>query len=176
MNLPRRLVLALLASSVLAGCGFKLRTSQALPFASIAVTPEKGKGVASDMARTLGSMLRPVAPGADGLAPEVILDVTEEFREKLAVGVNVSGQVREYELRMRVSFRLRTFKGEELIAPSAIEQRRSISFSESAVLSKEAEEALLYRDMQNDIVQQLMRRLAAVKPVTVTPLPAPAPG
>ena len=37
------------------------------------------------------------------------------------------------------------------------------SFSESAVLAKEAEENLLYRNMQADIVQQLMRRLAAVK-------------
>jgi LPS-assembly lipoprotein len=31
------------------------------------------------------------------------------------------------------------------------------------VLSKEAEENLLYRDMQTDIVQQLMRRLAAIR-------------
>jgi LPS-assembly lipoprotein len=31
------------------------------------------------------------------------------------------------------------------------------------VLAKEAEEGLLYRDMQNDIVQQVMRRLAAVR-------------
>ena len=32
-----------------------------------------------------------------------------------------------------------------------------------ALWAKEAEEALLYRDMQTDIVQQLMRRLAAVR-------------
>jgi LPS-assembly lipoprotein len=30
-------------------------------------------------------------------------------------------------------------------------------------LSKEAEEALLYRDMQTDAVQQLVRRLQVVK-------------
>jgi LPS-assembly lipoprotein len=79
------------------------------------------------------------------------------------VGVNASGQVREFELRMRVNFKLRTAKGVELIAPSVIEQHRSISFNESAVLAKEAEEVLLYRDMQADVVQQLLRRLAAVK-------------
>jgi len=50
-----------------------------------------------------------------------------------------------------------------LIAPTEIVQQRDISFNESAVLAKEAEEALLYRDMQTDIVQQLLRRLAAVK-------------
>jgi LPS-assembly lipoprotein len=31
------------------------------------------------------------------------------------------------------------------------------------VLAKEAEDALLYRDMQTDLVQQIMRRLAALK-------------
>jgi LPS-assembly lipoprotein len=117
-----------------------------------------------------------VAPGAGAEPPEVILDILQESREKLAVGVNVSGQVREYELRMHVDFKLRSSQGAELIAPSSIEQHRSISFSESAVLSKEAEEALLYRDMQSDIVQQLLRRLAAVKPaaVALTPVPVPA--
>jgi len=32
------------------------------------------------------------------------------------------------------------------------------------VLAKESEEALLYRDMQSDLVQQILRRLAAIKP------------
>ena len=173
MSLLRRLALALLAATVLAGCGFKLRTSQVLPFATIAVTPEKTAGVAGDMARYLGDIVRPVAPGAGEEPPEVILDILQDAREKLVVGVNASGQVREYELRMRVTFALRSPKGGELIAPTVIEQHRSISFNESAVLAKEAEEVLLNRDMQNDIVQQLMRRLAAFKPVNVAPLSAP---
>jgi LPS-assembly lipoprotein len=172
MALPRRLALALLATAVLvAGCGFKLRASQALPFASIAVTPEKSKGVAAELVRYLGDVVRPAAPGVGGEMPEVILDILDESREKLVVGVNTSGQVREFELRMRIKFTLRSSKGAELLAPSVIEQHRSISFSESAVLAKEAEEALLYRDMQADIVQQLLRRLAAVKPQDMTPVP-----
>jgi LPS-assembly lipoprotein len=167
MALSRRSALALwlapLAAATLAGCGFQLRSSQALPFATIAVMPENSDGVAGDMARYLGDSVRPAAPGAGGAAPEVILDILQETREKLVVGVNASGQVREFELRMRIHFRLRTPKGAELITSSVIEQHRSISFNESAVLAKEAEEALLYRDMQTDIVQQLLRRLAAVK-------------
>jgi LPS-assembly lipoprotein len=43
-----------------------------------------------------------------------------------------------------------------------------MAFDETQVLAKEAEEALLYRDMQTDLVQQIMRRLAAMKPVTQT--------
>ena len=163
MALLRRSALVLLAAAALAGCGFQLRSAKPLPFATIAVTPEKSGGVAGDMARYLGPVVRPVAPGAGGELPEVILDILQETREKVVVGVNSSGQVREYELRMGITFRLRSSKGEELLPSTPIEQHRSISFNESAVLAKEAEETLLYRDMQSDIVQQLLRRLAAVK-------------
>jgi len=41
--------------------------------------------------------------------------------------------------------------------------QRDISFVESAVLAKEAEEVLLFRDMQTDAVQQIVRRMAAIK-------------
>jgi LPS-assembly lipoprotein len=164
---------ALVAGVALGGCGFKLRASQTMAFNTIAVTPERGAGVAGDMSRYFAATLRPVAPGAGGEAPEVILDIVQELREKIVVGVNASGQVREYQLRLAVTFKLRTPQGRELIAPTEIEQRREISFNESAVLAKEAEEVLLYRDMQNDITQQLLRRLAAIKNLGGGTAPAP---
>jgi LPS-assembly lipoprotein len=95
--------------------------------------------------------------------PDVIVDILGETREKVIVALNASGQVREYQLRIKVRFRMRSSKGRDLIEPTDILQERDISFNESAVLAKEAEEALLYRDMQSDIVQQLLRRIAAVK-------------
>jgi LPS-assembly lipoprotein len=162
----RSVIIALLASLALAGCGFKLRSSQAFAFQTAAVTPENTGGVAGELTRYLGDAIRPVAPGAGGEAPQVIVDILQELREKTVVGVNASGQVREFQLRIKVKFRLRTPQGMELIAPAEITQQRDISFSESAVLAKEAEEALLYRDMQSDIVQQLLRRIAAVKSLT----------
>ena len=93
----------------------------------------------------------------------MVLDLLGEQREKIVVGVNASGQVREFQLRLRVKFRLTTPQGKELIADDEILLQRDISYNESAALAKETEEALLYRDMQSDIVQQLLRRLATVK-------------
>jgi len=95
----------------------------------------------------------------------VVLDVLGDQREKVVVALNTTGQVREFQLRTRVKFKLRTPQGKELIAETELLQQRDISYNESAALSKEAEEALLYRDMQSDIVQQLLRRLAAVKSI-----------
>jgi LPS-assembly lipoprotein len=74
--------------------------------------------------------------------------------------------VREFQLRLRVKFRVRTLQGVELIAPTEVVLQRDISFNETAVLAKESEEILLYRDMQSDLVQQLLRRVAAIKSLT----------
>jgi len=153
-------------AGLLSGCGFKLRGSLRFAFESIAVTPATGSAVAVELCRALDGNVRVLeisaTPGVTAVPPQVILDVLTEQREKTVVGVNAAGQVREFQLRIRVKFRLRTPEGKELIADTELLQQRDISFNESAVLAKEAEEALLYRNMQTDIVQQLMRRLAAV--------------
>jgi len=97
----------------------------------------------------------------------VILDILQELRQRVVMGTNASGQVRELQLRMTVKFRLRNPEGVEWIEPVELYLDRDLSFSETAALSKEVEEAMLYRDMQNDIVQQIVRRLARVKPPVI---------
>ncbi len=160
----RRTVLgAGLAAVGLAGCGFKLRSSQTFAFQTLAVTPEKNGLVAADLIRYFGDAIVPMVSVRGSAPPQVIVDILQEVREKSVVGVNASGQVREFQLKIRLQFRMRLPDGRELIAPTEIAQQRDISFNESAVLAKEAEEVLLFRDMQSDILQQLLRRLAAIK-------------
>jgi LPS-assembly lipoprotein len=161
----RTIGLVVLSLSLLSGCGFKLRGQQKMAFETLAITPDRGGEVATALRRYWGDAVLPLQSNIDTPAaqkPQVVLDILQELREKNVVGVNSSGQVREFQLRLRVRFRLRTPQGLELISPTEIVQQRDISFNESAVLSKEAEEQLLYRDMQNDIVQQVLRRLSAV--------------
>ena len=151
-----------LVGLALAGCGFKLRGNQNFAFSSIAVLPHPGGALAIELRRSLGAAVRVLGPDAPPGQAQVVLELLQEQREKTVVGVNSSGQVREFQLRIRAKFRVRTREGQELLPVTEILQQRDISFNESAVLAKEAEEALLYRDMQTDIVQQLMRRLAAL--------------
>ncbi len=94
---------------------------------------------------------------------DVIFDLLAELPEKLILSRTSTGAVREFQLRLRVRFRLRTREGYELIPDIEIVQEREISFNESAALSKETEEQLLYRDMRSDLVQQILRRLGALR-------------
>ena len=161
--MQRRALLALIppAGLAVAGCGFKLRGSQSYGFERIAVLPNPGGPLLTELRRSLANAVTVLPAEAPLSQAQVVLDLLQEQREKIVVGVNASGQVREFQLRLRVRFKLRTPQGQELIGPSDISQQRDISFNESAVLAKEAEEGLMYRDMQSDIVQQLLRRLAA---------------
>ena len=166
-GLRRRTALAAAVAAVsavaMAGCGFKLRSSQSFAFQTLAVTPEKNGQVAADLIRYFGNAIVPLVATPGVPAAQVVVDILQDVREKNVVGVNASGQVREFQLKIRIQFRMRTPDGRELIAPTEISQQRDISFNESAVLAKEAEEVLLFRDMQADLLQQLLRRLAAVK-------------
>ena len=152
-----------LTVGMLAGCGFHLRNSQEFTFDTIALSPAPGSAIAIDLTRYLGDKVVPAVSKAGSPAPQAILDIVQEQREKMVVAVNASGQVREMQLLIRLKFRVRTPQGEPLIAVTEITQQRDITFNESSALAKEAEEILLYRDMQNDIVQQMLRRLAAIK-------------
>ncbi len=189
---------ACLAAAVVAlsACGFHLRNSQEFAFQTIALSPAPGSAIALDVVRYLGdkvvpeyaktpsplpSASTPPAAAPAIRSPDVVLDIVQEQRDKTVVAVNASGQVREMQLQIRLKFRVRTPQGTPLIGITEIAQQRDITFNESSALAKEAEEVLLYRDMQNDIVQQLLRRLAAIKlpgaatvPATV-PAPALAP-
>lgn len=154
------------AAVLLAGCGFQLRQAPHFAFGSIYINAASSSALGNELRRTIaagGNVA--VVDEARATSAQVVLDLVGDQREKVVVGLNTSGQVREFQLRTRVKFKLRTPQGKELIPETELLQQRDISFNESAALAKEAEENLLYRDMQTDIVQQLMRRLAAVKTI-----------
>ena len=161
MQTQRRTLLAAAALSLVTGCGFKLRGTPDFVFRTIAIGSAATSSLGNELKRSIASSGNVEVTPVD--RAQVVLEVLVDQRVKVVVGLNASGQVREFQLRTRFKFKLRTPAGKELIPDTELLQQRDISFNESAVLSKEAEENLLYRDMQTDIVQQLMRRLAAVK-------------
>lgn len=154
----------------LGGCGFQLRgQGPTMAFSTLLLRAPGNtqvlQAVRNQLAASGVQVNDPVAtrPGDPPVVSDVVLEVLTDRRERTVVGVTAAGQVRELLLRMRFKFRLRTFRGKDLIPDVELLQERDLSFTETQVLGKEIEEALLYTDMQNDIVRQVVRRLAAVK-------------
>jgi LPS-assembly lipoprotein len=161
----RRLALAAFAALAAAGCGFQLRRPTALPFKTIALAGFAPRSpLAEELRRAMNATATTIVVESPAGAQAVLRSIADA-REKSVVASTAAGQVREVQLRTRLEFELRTPGGRQLIAPTQIVLSRDISYSESAALGKEQEESLLYRAMQNDIVAQVMRRLAAVQNV-----------
>ena len=164
--MQRRLwMLAALAAPSLGGCGFALRQAPDFAFKTLFSGLPETSPLGDELRRTLQSTgkVRVISDPRQIAEAEVVLESLSDQRERVIVSTNSAGQVREIVLRTRFRFRLRTPGGVVLIPETELLLEREISFNETAVLANEAEERLLYRDMQNDIVQQLMRRLAAVR-------------
>ena len=162
----KRTLLAALGVLPLAACGFRLRGAPNFSFRSLYVQAPAGSTLARELRRTLqssGGDLTLLTEPAQLPQAEAVLDLLSEQRERVVVGLNASGQVRELQLRLRVHFRLRGQQGQEWIGDTELLQQRDVSYNETIALAKEGEEALLFRNMQTYIVQQLMRRLAVVK-------------
>ncbi len=168
-TVSRRSLLASLGITglaALAGCGFKLRGLPEFAFRTLYIAAPSGSPLARELRRTLqaaGGQLTLLTEPAQLPQAQAVLDLLQEQQERNVVGLTASGQVRELQLRLRIKFKLRTPAGDELIPETELLQQRDISYSETIALAKEAEEALLYRSMQTDLVQQLTRRLAAVQ-------------
>lgn len=153
------------AAVTVAGCGFRLRQAPNFSFQSIFLAMGNNSSFGQELRRNLlaSGKLTVVTDLRQIEQADVIFELQQELREKVVVAYNTAGQVREFQLRLRIRIRLRTLEGTELIPSVEIMQQRDISFNEASALSKEAEEQLLYRDMQADLVQQTLRRLAAAQ-------------
>lgn len=153
-------ILAIVLTLVLAGCGFQLRGSAALPFDSVYIE-NAGPDMGVELARAIRTTQTEVVPSPG--AAQAVLQVVSQQREQQILTLSGAGRVSEYRLIYRVAFRVRDKAGKDLMPLQQLELRRELTYDASQTLAKESEIALLYRDMQTDAVQQMIRRMAAVK-------------
>ena len=164
MRIPLRAVFIVLLAAIIAGCGFKLRGSSAnLPYKSMYIALPETADVRIWLQRYIRSS------GATEIVDnakdaEAVFQQLQDSRIKTILTVNTQGRVTEYRLQLNYSFRVVDAKGRELVGADDIGLSRDITYSDSNVLAKDLEEGLLWRDMNNDLVNQIMRRLSIIKP------------
>jgi LPS-assembly lipoprotein len=165
-----RILAILVLGLVTAACGFQLRGQAKLPFETLYVALPDISPLATELKRNIiaGTHTRLVR---DQAGAQAILSVTSEERAKSILSFDANGRVREFQLRYVLSFRVHDAKGRDYLPRSEIRITRDISFNDTQVLAKESEELLLFRDMQRDMVQQILRRLAAApaEPIAFEP-------
>ncbi|MCP5266142.1 MAG: hypothetical protein H6934_08505 [Burkholderiaceae bacterium] len=158
----RRRLAAAGVALALGACGFHLRESANLPFESLhpAFAPNSTLGVEFKRALRAATNTR-IEPDRNQ-AQAILVSMTER-REKEITVFSSAGRPREYQLRLVFQFALVDPRGVEMLKPTTITLRREITASDLQLLSKEQEEVLLYREMQTDMVQQVLRRLSLIR-------------
>ena len=147
---------------LLSACGFHLRGASQFPFKTIAVVGSESTPLGAAIRRNLKGQENTQLLENENEA-DVVLQILNERPEKVILSLTVQGLVREYTLNSYLTYQVRNSYGKIYLPPTTIVLHRVISYNENVVLSKAAEEAMLYKDMQGDLVQQVVRRLSALK-------------
>ena len=152
-------VAAFAATMLLASCGFQLRGDPAVGLKTLFVP---GGGVAQEIRRTLSSGPTRVVTAAKDA--EAHLRILSENREKQVHTITAQGRVYEFELRLIIRYDMMV-PGREapVIPPTELIARRLITYNEAAPIAKEAEEQLLFQDMQAEASDRILRQVALAR-------------
>jgi LPS-assembly lipoprotein len=143
----------------LTACGFQLRGEPTTGLKTVFVP---GGGVAQEIRRTLSGSPTKVMPAATGA--EAVLHILAETRDKQVHTITGSGRVYEFELKLVVRYDMRVPGRDEAVIPATeLVARRIITYSEAAPTAKETEEFLLFKDMQVEIADRILRQVAIAR-------------
>lgn len=160
---PVRILFVISFMLALTACGFHLRGQiSTLPFNTIYVAAPPGHTIGLDVERAIRVSTKTKVVGKPEKA-QAILQILSAVNEKKILSLSTGGRVREFQLGYRVSARLLDSQGAAITPIEEISLIRVLPYLDEQILAKAAEEQMLYQDMQSDAVQQIIRRLSAVK-------------
>lgn len=159
------------ALSTTAGCGFALRTTT-LPFQRVTLQGFADRSpMAQAILEAMGATVQRVETPEQA---EVVVVSLAESRLRTVAAFSATRRVSELRLEVLFRFKARDGAGRELLAPTELRLVRDMSYSETQAQGKAFEEQRLYREMESDIAQQVIRRLATLQPQARTPAAARA--
>lgn len=159
---PLLLGLLLLCVTLLTACGFKLRGSYELPFDTLYIGLPESNELYAALKRNIeaSTKTRIIANREEAQAS---LTVVYDRTTQGILSLSGTGRVTEYQLVRTFAFRVLDKNNQDIIPQREIVLRRDLPYSDDVVLAKASETELLVRDMQNDLINQILRRLAAAK-------------
>jgi LPS-assembly lipoprotein len=150
---------------VLQACGFHLRGHEAfvLPVRTLYVqSPNDLTPFIIDLKRVLQDNNVQLTDTPE--QAQLTLQIVSEKTDKQILSLSGAGRVLEYRLQYQISLRAYDRNQNDWLAPEEITLGRAFSYDDTRILAKEQEENLLYLNMRNDAVQQILRRLNHAKP------------
>lgn len=155
-------LLALLLLLAVGACGFKPSnvielSSVETPFRLNAKDPYSG--LADNIERTLSAAGVRIADSGE---PANVITIAKEVIDRKSLSLDENAQVTEYTLRYHVVYSLVDPAGNTLIDNQIVELRREYSYDVNTSAGSPAEEELLKREMQAEMIRAILRRTSIV--------------
>ena len=161
--------LALFSLATLSACGWRIRGKIDLPYKNLflsgSMTPEFRDALEMYL------RINDIALVKRAKEAELILEIITEQNARQVLSYNGAGQITAYRIISRVAFRTFDPNGIEVTPEADIYLTRDVDFDQANVQSFDLLVAEHIKVMRTDIVNQLMRRLAAIKKLPDLDLP-----
>ena len=184
-------LLAVIACLALSGCGFRMQGEAPMPFSSLSINIPQNSQFGADLRRAIRAtspntkLIEPrdmvVKVGdfdesedsddkatIDRIKAQKVRKLAQARLEQLSeqkgtriVSINAQGKPEEYELSLKLTFRLVTAKDQVILPETTLSAIRSMPFDDRVVQAKEGEAATLFKDMQRSMVARILRRITA---------------
>ena len=149
---------------LLASCGFHLRTwDLGTSLDSARVEASQRHGLAAPLRRVLSQS---GVSEADEGESQIVVKLLDQRRNRRSVSVTGQARAAEYETTLQVRYQVHSADGTELIPPRWVRSERVFRVDRDNIVGNSEEQALLEQEMQNDLIQQILRSLVAVTRTT----------
>jgi LPS-assembly lipoprotein len=158
-----RIIPVVCLAVMLCACGFQLRGSAALP-QEMAVTYIKAGNPYGTLVNDFAEALRTHKVTVTEVREEATatLVLIDSKRDKDVLSVNSRGNVLEYQLTQSIVFSVANADKTTLLEPQQVAMSRDYLYSSTDVLSKEREEAVVWRTLQRELVNLAILRMTAI--------------
>ncbi len=153
--------LALLAAGILSACGWRVRGKIDLPYRNLFLLGSMTQEFRDSLEMYL--RVNDINLVKSAKESELVLEIITEQNARQVLSYNGAGQVTAYRIITRIAFRTFDPNGIEVTPEADIYLTRDVDFDQSNVQSFDLLVAEYVKSMRVDIVNQLMRRLAAIK-------------
>lgn len=153
--------LIVLLSLVLTACGFHLKGVSPLPFDTLYTNITDNSAFGANLRRTLSASSPQTRFVERPQEAEALLQQLSLNRNQREISINAKGQVEEYELQLTFVFELLDAKGRPILPPTTLNVIREVPYDAEAVQAKDSEIEMIFRDMEQSLINRIVRRLSS---------------
>jgi len=156
----KNLLILILISGLLLGCGFQLRQAFQLPVEMTPVqlkVPRKHRELAKILQEEMRSAKIPLATSANTAA--LIVDLRQVTEEENLLTASATGSPLERELSLRARVYWEGIDGENILEPEYFVLNRTFVYDDTAVLAKRREAESLTRELERELSRRIILRM-----------------